>query len=54
MILVNLGVIISGNSLVFNMKYEDFVINVIVNVISVGDLREKVIFLWKNINVFVF
>lgn len=49
-----LGLFISGNSLVFNMKYEGLGIDVIVNVISVGDFREKVELFWKNINVFVF
>ena len=49
----NLGVTGSGNSLVFNTKYEDPATNVIANVTSVGDLREKVTLSWKNINVFV-
>lgn len=43
----------SGNSLVFNTKYTDPATNVIANVTSVGDLREKVTLSWKNINVFV-
>ena len=43
----------SGNSLTFNTKYEDPATNVIANVTSVGDLREKVSLSWKNINVFV-
>lgn len=42
-----------GNSLVFSTKYEDPATNVIANVTSVGDLREKVTLSWKNINVFV-
>lgn len=49
----NPGVTTSGNSLVFNTKYEDPATNVIANVTSVGDLREKVTLSWKNINVFV-
>ena len=49
----NPGVTSSGNSLVFNTKYEDPATNVIANVTSVGDLREKVTLSWKNINVFV-
>ena len=49
----NPGVTTSGNSLVFNTKYEDPTTNVIANVTSVGDLREKVTLSWKNINVFV-
>ena len=43
----------SGNSLVFDTKYADPGTNVIANVTSVGDLREKVTLSWKNINVFV-
>ncbi|XP_078378564.1 protein white-like isoform X2 [Oculina patagonica] len=43
----------SGNSLVFNTKYKDPATNVIANVTSVGDLREKVTLSWKDINVFV-
>ena len=42
-----------GNGVVFNTKYEDPSTNVIANVTSVGDLREKVTLSWKNINVFV-
>ena len=37
----------------FDTKYEDPGTNVIANVTSVGDLREKVTLSWKNINVFV-
>ena len=47
------GATASGNSLVFSTKYEDPGTNVIANVTSVGDLREKVALSWKNINVFV-
>ena len=47
------GASASGNNLVFNTKYEDPGTNVIANVTSVGDLREKVALSWKNINVFV-
>lgn len=43
----------SSNGVVFNTKYEDPGTNVIANVTSVGDLREKVTLSWKNINVFV-
>ena len=43
----------SGNGLNFHTKYEDPGTNVIANVTSVGDLREKVALSWKNINVFV-
>ncbi|KAJ7318627.1 ATPase [Desmophyllum pertusum] len=49
----NPGVSGGGNSLVFNTKYEDAGTNVIANVTSVGDLREKVTLSWKNINVFI-
>lgn len=49
----NPGVSGGGNSLVFNTKYEDPGTNVIANVTSVGDLREKVTLSWKNINVFI-
>lgn len=47
------GLSTSGNSLVFNTKYEGPGTDVIANVTSVGDLREKVELSWKNINVFV-
>lgn len=46
------GEVGSGNFYFF-MKYEDVGMIVIVNVMSVGDLREKVILFWRNINVFV-
>ncbi|XP_073236643.1 protein white-like [Porites lutea] len=42
-----------SNGVVFNTKYEGPGTNVIANVTSVGDLREKVTLSWKNINVFV-
>ena len=42
-----------SNGVFFNTKYEGPGTNVIANVTSVGDLREKVTLSWKNINVFV-
>ena len=42
-----------SGSLAFSTKYTDPATNVIANVTSVGDLREKVSLSWKNINVFV-